>query len=318
MLKGLLMIELTENALPLNGGRGCVLTIGNFDGVHIGHRTLIQKTVALASELGLPSVVWSFGRHPQSYFGGNRLLYLAGACEKHRLIAALGADMYFPADFAKYRDMSEKRFVDEVLVSAFGVRAVLCGYNFSFGKGGKGTPRQLEQLLASHGVPLYVLPAVCCDGTVVSSTGLRALIQSGDVAAARRQLGHCYGFCLPVTGGNRLGHRIGTPTANQRFPADRVVPAYGVYASFCRIDGRLYRAVSDVGVKPTVCSGTEAPVCETHIFGFDGELYGQELWVYLYERIREERRFESVEALAAQIADDKVAALKITEGITDV
>lgn len=312
------MTELTESALPLDGKRGCVLTIGNFDGVHIGHRALIQKTVSLAAEMGLPSVVWSFGRHPQSYFGNGSVFYLTGAYEKKRLISAIGADMYFPADFAKYKDMSEKCFVDEVLVSAFGVKAVLCGYNFSFGKGGGGTPELLGRLLAEHGVPLFVLPAVCCDGAVVSSTGLRALIKAGDMDTARRQLGHCYGFCLPVTGGNRLGHRIGSPTANQHFPADRVVPAYGVYASFCRIDGRLYRAVSDIGVKPTVGGDVNEPVCETHIFGFDGDLYGKELWVYLYERIRDERRFESVEALAAQIAADKEAALKITEGITDV
>lgn len=310
------MIRLSEEALPLKSG--CVLTIGNFDGVHIGHRALIEKTVAVARALSVPSVVWTFGEHPQSFFGANSLRYLTGAYEKAAFIEKAGADMYFTAEFAKYKDMSADRFVDEVLVGAFGVKHVVCGYDFSFGKGGSGNPEQLLKLLSRYGVPLTVLPPVCVEGVAVSSTGLRALITAGDMETARKHLGRPYGFYLPVTHGNRIGRTIGSPTVNQRFPAERVVPAYGVYAAFCIVGGKTYAAVSNVGVKPTVNTEDKTPVCETHIFDFNGDLYGQSVWVYLYKRIRAEKRFESVEELSAQIAADKEAARLITEGVTDV
>ncbi len=309
------MIQLSKAALPLKGG--CVLTIGNFDGVHIGHRALIQKTAAVAKEMALPSVVWTFDKHPQSFFGAKDLLYLTGNSEKAAFIKEAGADMYYCASFAEYKDMDTAQFVKEALIGEFGVKAVLCGYDFSFGRGGVGTPKILEKLLAEYGIGLTVLPPVCHGGEPVSSTRLRAVIKTGDMETARALLGRAYSFYLPVCEGKRLGRAMGAPTVNQSIPKERAVPAYGVYASFCEIDGKLYPAVSNIGVKPTVSLGG-APLCETHILDYKGDLYGQRLWVHLYKRIRAEKRFDGIEALSAQIAADIEAARLITKGVSDV
>lgn len=306
------MIRLGEGSLPLKGG--CVLTIGNFDGVHIAHRALIEKTACIAKKMGLPSVVWTFGVHPQRFFGADGLKYITGETEKTLLVDKAGADMYFSAEFERYKDMSAEQFVGEVLVKQFGVRHVICGYDFSFGKGGKGTPDVLRELLVErHGVPLTVMEPVCAYGEAVSSTALRAVIREGDMEKAQVLLGRRYGFCLPVIHGKRLGHTIGSPTINQAIPEDRVVPAYGVYAAFCEVDGKVYKAVANVGVKPTVNSEGQAPVCETFIFDFNGELYGKSVWVYLCRYIRGEKRFDSVGELALQIERDKQAARLITD-----
>lgn len=309
------MIRLSDGSLPLEGG--CVLTIGNFDGVHTAHRALIEKTACMALQMGLPSVVWTFGEHPQRYFGAGELKYITGETEKLLLIARAGADMYFSARFEDYKDMSAERFVKEVLVERFGVKHVLCGYDFSFGKGGKGTPAVLEELLSEHKVPLTVMSPVCIDGEAVSSTRLRALITKGEMEKAALLLGRRYGFCLPVSHGNRLGHTIGCPTINQRFPEDRVVPAYGVYASYCVVDGTVYRAVSNVGVKPTVNAADKTPVCESFIFDYSGNLYGKSVWVYLHSYLRKETRFDSVERLSAQIEADKASAISVLQAATE-
>ncbi len=300
------MIKLSEGSLPLRGG--CVLTLGNFDGVHIGHRALIEKTAEAARECGLPALVWTFAGHPQ---GGG---YICPEEEKAALAAAAGADMYFAADFEKYRDKSPESFVKETLVAAFGARRVLCGFNFTFGKGGEGTPATLERLLSPFGVPLTVLPPVCLDGEVVSSTGLRADLARGDMERAEKRLGRLYGFTLPVVHGRRLGRSYGCPTANQRLPFGMALPAFGVYAAFCETYGGIYRAVANIGVKPTVASDGEA-LCETHIFGFDGDLYGKPLSVFLYRHLRGERRFENADALFCQIEEDKAHSLAVTEGV---
>lgn len=305
------MIRLGEGSLPLEGG--CVLTIGNFDGVHIAHRALIEKTACIAKQMCLPAVVWTFGVHPQRYFGAEGLKYITGETEKMRLAEKAGADLYFSAEFEKYKDMSAEQFVSKVLAGQFGVKHVICGYDFSFGKGGKGTPAVLKELLAAQGVPLTVMPPVLAFGEAVSSTRLRTLIRAGDMEKAQVLLGRRYGFCLPVIHGKRLGHTIGSPTINQAIPEDRVVPAYGVYAAFCEVDGKVYKAVANVGVKPTVNSTEQAPVCETFIFDFNGDLYGKSVWVYLCRHIRGEKRFDGVGELALQIERDKETARLITD-----
>lgn len=303
------MIRLEGDTAPLTGG--CVLTIGNFDGVHIGHRALIEKTVDTARSLSLPAVVWSFKQHPQRLLGGTEVRYIIGPAAKERQIRLLGADIYYAAEFADYKDMAAEEFVDTVLIKRFKVRHVLCGYSFSFGKGGKGNAALLKTLLQKHGVALTVMPAVTVDGVPVSSTRLRGIIAEGDMAKAAELLGRYYSFSLPVTEGRRLGRTMGSPTINQLFPEGRVLPAFGVYAVFCDIDSAVYGGVANIGLRPTVTGGTGLPVCETHIFDFNGDLYGKDIRVYLYKRLRAEIRFESLQALSKQIALDAAEAKRL-------
>ncbi|MBQ3196123.1 MAG: bifunctional riboflavin kinase/FAD synthetase [Clostridia bacterium] len=299
------MIKLDAENLPLKSG--CVLTIGNFDGVHLGHQSLIGQTAVTARSLGLPSLVLTFDRHPQSLLFKSGFKYLLGAEDKEKLVAAAGADLYYPIDFNKVRRQSPAEFVEKLLVNTFSAKQVVCGYNFSFGKGGTGTPELLKELLATHGVECTIMPQITVGGEHVSSTRLRALIAAGDMYAAAKLLGRLYSFNLPVVHGRQLGAKLGSPTINQLFPDDRALPAFGVYAALCGIEGKLYKGVANIGVKPTVSDGN-THLCETNIFDFKGDLYGKEVRVYLCKHLRAEKRFESLSALRAQIARDAAVA----------
>lgn len=302
------MIRLGKDDLPLAGG--CVMTIGNFDGVHLGHRSLIGKTAAVAEKLGLPSLVLTFKEHPQSLLGNRDFKYILGQEDKAALVEAAGADLYCLLGFAELKDMSPTEFADTVIIGLLGARHVVCGYNFSFGRGGVGTPQALRALLEERGVGFTLNPAVTTDIGSVSSTRLRALIGAGDMESAATLLGRLYGFTLPVVHGRRLGSKLGSPTINQLFPEDRTVPAFGVYAVFCEIDGMTYGGVANIGMRPTV-GGTDLPLCETHIFGFNGDLYGKEVRVKLYRRLRGEKKFPDLQALRTQIARDCAAAAEV-------
>ncbi len=302
------MKKLGLENLPLEGG--CVLTIGNFDGVHLGHQALIGLTANIAEDCGLPALVLTFDQHPQSLLSGNSFKYLLGAEDKEKLIAAAGADLYYPIDFNTVRHLSPEEFVEELLIKKLNAKHVVCGYNFSFGKGGTGTPELMSRLLTNRGVRCSVVHQVTAGDEHISSTRLRALIAAGDMPAASRLLGRLYSFNLPVVQGRQLGAKLGSPTINQLFPQDRALPAFGVYAALCGIDGKLYGGVANIGVKPTV-SKDQSPLCETHIFGFTDNLYGKAVRVYLCKHLRNERKFADIESLRAQIARDTAAAKSV-------
>lgn len=292
--------------MPPKGG--CVLTIGNFDGVHIGHQTLLKATKSKAAEMGLPVVVWSFKQHPASIMGDGSFKYILSTDDKIRQLGFFGAEYYYGADFLSYRDMSAEQFVRDVLVEQFEVKHLLCGFDFTFGKGGKGTPELLKKLLGDCGVGVTVLPEVVYGGNTVSSTRVRALIANGDMATAARLLGRYYSFNLPVMRGRCVGRTLGAPTINQVFPQDRALPAFGVYAVFCDVDGKIYKGAANIGVRPTITGGVGVPVSETHILDFDGDLYGKYVRVYLYKQLRGEIRFSSMLSLSEQIARDAALA----------
>ncbi len=306
------MIELKPTAVSFP--TGCVLTIGNFDGVHLGHRALIHEAVNAARAMSLPSVVWTFADHPQSTLGNIDIKYCIDEADKQSLMEKLGVDCYYAADFASYKDVSAEDFIKSELVGRFNVKCVICGYDFRFGKGGCGDSTLLRQTLSEHGSDCKILPAVTVDGSPVSSTRLRTVIAGGDMKTARALLGSPYGFTLPVEHGRQLGRRLGHPTINQLLPPDRVVPAYGVYAVLVTVDGVTYKGVTNIGVKPTVTDDA-VPMCETHIFRFDGNLYGKPVRVCLYEKLRDERRFPSLDALRAQIAADAAEAERVLAAI---
>lgn len=307
------MIRLSKEELPLLGG--CVLTIGNFDGVHIGHQALMAKTVDIAKELGIKSAVWTFAEHPQSLLKKSNIKYCVGAEDKARFVEKTGVDLYYSAHFADFMDMPAVDFVEKELIASFGARHVVCGYDFRFGKGGEGDSKLLADTLARHGIGCTVLPAVTVDGAPVSSTRLRRLIADGDMETLRDMLGRLYGFNLPVLHGRHIGRALGSPTINQLFPEDRALPAFGVYAVFCLIDDNMYGGVANIGVKPTVTDGDCMPLCETHIFDFEGDLYGRDVRVLLYKHLRPERRFPDLAALSAQIAADAEAAREILAAV---
>ena len=295
---------ITDRDLPLSGRT--VLTIGAFDGVHIGHACLLRSMCAVSGEKRLPNAVWTFAESPKALQQGAK--YITGSVEKMEALEKLGAEQIYFADFERCRSMTPSEFVEKALIGDFHADTVVCGFDFRFGASRAGDAQTLKALLAQAGVSCIVVPPVKAGDETVSSTLIRRKLAEGDIEGASFLLGRRYSFLLPVIHGRRLGRTIGFPTINQRFPAYQVVPAYGVYACLCEVDGKLYRGVSNIGVRPTVSEHEDAPLCETHIFDFSDDLYDKEARVYLCRRIRPERRFDSVEALREQVEHDKQAA----------
>ncbi len=293
---------ITDMDLPLKGG--CVLSLGNFDGVHIGHTALLEAACKKAKELGLPSVVWTFGEAPLNVLRGkSSLKYITGSSDKIRLLSAVGCDAVYFADFQQYRDCSPEDFVRRVLVRDFGAAVAVCGYDFHFAKNRSGNSETLANLMRSSGKESLIIPPVIKNSVIVSSTLIREYITKGDIAAASELLGRRYSFVLPVQHGRHLGTKIGFPTINQRFPDYQLVPAYGVYACLCEIDGVYHPGVSNIGVKPTV-TDEGIILCETHILRFSENMYDKEVRVLLFEKLRDEKKFSSLDELKAAVAED--------------
>ena len=190
-----------------------------------------------------------------------------------------------------------------VLVRDFGAAVAVCGYDFHFAKNRSGNSETLANLMRSSGKESLIIPPVIKNSVIISSTLIREYITKGDIAAASELLGRRYSFVLPVQHGRHRGAKIGFPTINQRFPDYQLVPAYGVYACLCEIDGVYHPGVSNIGVKPTV-TDEGIILCETHILRFSENMYDKEVRVLLFEKLRDEKKFSSLDELKAAVAED--------------
>lgn len=285
--------------------RGSAVALGNFDGVHIGHRAIIQDCVNLASKEGLSSVVWTFRTHPQQFFAhsdfsGN----IISNEEKVALLEKLKVEYLCPEDFEAVRDLSPSEFCQKILLEQLGAKAVFCGFNFRFGKGGAGDADFLRETLEPLGVRVVVAPPVCKGGDVVSSTRIRNLLSQGEMEEVAELLGRPYSIRFPVEHGKHLGTQMGFPTINQSFPKEYVIPKKGVYVVGVQFDGKTRGGVCNVGCRPTVDREGEV-TAETNLFDFSGDLYGKCVTVEFHRFLRAEIRFSSVEELRAEIEKDR-------------
>ena len=279
--------------------------IGNFDGVHIGHRRLIEAAVDYCRDhSGTRCAVFTF----ESNTSGAP--FIVSHEEKLKIFAECGAEIAVTVPFDEVRDMSCEVFVSEVLVGKLNVACAFCGFNFRFGKMGAGNGEKLAALMKSHGRSTVILPPVNLGGEPVSSTRIRAALAEGDMALANSLLGRNFGFVSEVLHGKALGASLGFPTANQRIAHGAAAPRHGVYASLCIIDGKKYPAVSNIGVRPSTDSHGEVN-CETNIIGFSGDLYGRKIAVYPLAFIRPERRFSSASELTAEVMGNRTQAEEI-------
>ena len=278
------------------------VALGNFDGVHLGHAELIKRCVEYARRNNMPSAVWTFGDSAGCLPNKKGVHCLTPTAQKLELIAEMGVDYAILEEFDDVRMMSPEQFVRERLIQTYGAVCAVCGYNFRFGYRGAGDCNLLTELMKPYDV--IVVPPCLVEGVPVSSTAIRALVEGGDVEAAARLLGRPFAIELPVVEGKKLGRTIGIPTVNQNFARECVIPQKGIYASVVSVGGELYSGVTNVGVRPSVPEDSHFINCETHIIGFDGELYGETVKVSFIKRIRDERRFESIEALKEQIERD--------------
>lgn len=283
---------------------GCVATIGNFDGVHLGHQAVIGQLAEKGQELGLPTLVVVFEPQPLEVFQGNRApARLTRLREKLRAMARYSVDRLLCIRFSKsFGHMTAESFIQDVLVSALGVRYLVVGDDFRFGKDRQGDFAMLKQAGEQHGFEVTNLHSFRIDADRVSSTRIRASLAAGDLAGAEKLLGRPYRMCGRVAHGDKIGRTLGFPTANIHLHR-KVTPVQGIYAvEVFGLKGEPLQGVASVGTRPTV-GGTRS-LLEIFIFDFDQEIYGKYLNIDFLHRIRDEERFDSLDELKQWILDD--------------
>lgn len=278
-----------------------VVALGFFDGIHLGHRAVLRRTLDVAGDT-LVSAVFTFDTLPKLKGEG----LLLSREEGDRRLSRLGFAERIVADFAALCALSPEEFARDVLAGALHAEAVCCGENFRFGKNGVGDVTTLKKWGDVFGFEVHVLPLTTADGEPISSTRIRRVLATGDMRAVNRLLGHPYEITAEVIGGARLGRTLGTPTINQPLPPNAVYPPFGVYASVVEVNGAAHTAVTNIGMKPTV--GGKQPLAETWIFDYDGDLYGRTMTVRPIAFLRKETAFSSVKELKEQIVADGDAA----------
>jgi riboflavin kinase/FMN adenylyltransferase len=299
--------------LRIQSGRPTAVAVGYFDGMHRGHCAVIEEALRAKSR-GFESCVFSFATESAGLPAakqGSRLLMTPTL--KSKTIAEMGADWLLLPDFSLIRGMSPEVFAIDVLYRGLNAAVVCCGYDYRFGKGASAGPLELAEMLTPFGVTVLQVGAVLDAGEPISSTRIRKALAEGNVDAAARMLGRFYAIDFPVTKGQGRGKPLGFPTANQRIPEGYAVLRHGVYATQAVVAGRTYPAVTDVGVKPTF--GSDVVAAETHIEGFEGELYGRRIEIRFLAWLRPEKRFESIDALREAIAKDRLDALGIVDSM---
>ena len=285
-----------------------VIALGFFDGVHLGHGALLRRAVEEAKKRGCESAVFTFDRPPKEVITGVPCPLINSPEDRAALVKRLyGIDEMLMVPFDdEMRTTPWDRFVTDILVGRYGAVHLVAGHDHHFGHRNQGSPELLREKCAELGLGCDIIPAVTIGGITVSSTHIRKLLEEGDVETARAFLGHPHVLTQTVGHGRQLGRTIGIPTANLVAPPHVLLPRRGVYAAKITLpDGRAFGGVTNVGVRPTVNNGQDVTV-EPWILDFDGDLYGQAIRVEFFRRLRDERKFESLDALKAQIETDAV------------
>ena len=287
----------------------CVLVLGAFDGIHRGHQVLLMTGGALAEKYGVPLQVCCFDPHPVAVLFPERAPGLLTTLpEKAELMAGFGVDALCVMTFTRaFAGQSPEEYLETVW-ETFHPRAVVCGFNFTFGDRGRGNEETLRTWGEKNGVEIAVVPEFRLDGETVSSTRVRRLLQKGDIHAATVCLGHSYTLSGPVQGGKHVGHTLGFPTANVSVSARKLLPAYGVYSAWLETEDAVYPCVLNVGTQPTVPSGKVT--VEAFVLSGDVELYGKNVRLSLLNYQRPEQRFGSLEELQRQITADAEEATR--------
>lgn len=299
--------------LTLAGGipdhlKGSIVALGNFDGFHLGHQAVVGRAVARAFHERRPVIVATFDPHPVKFFKPDLPPFrLTSLDQREALFAHAGADAMLVFEFGpELAAMDADGFVADVLAKKIGAAGVITGDDFSFGKGRSGDAALLARIGPEHGVAAEAVPQVLLDGERISSGRIREALVEGDIATATRMLSRDYAIEGAVERGDARGRELGYPTANVAL-GDHQRPKYGIYAVRVRLDdGSEHPGVASLGVRPTFAPPQE--LLEAHLLGFEGDLYGRSIEVALHAFIREELKFDSVEALVAAMREDEAKA----------
>lgn len=292
--------------------KGTAVGLGYFDGIHIGHQAVLTKALKYAEEKGLVPVVMLFDIHPRKLISGNVPPMLMSEKQKRIALQNMGFKVV-DFNFRKAMNYSPEEFVEKVLVDTLNAKMVSCGYDYHYGKGGKGSAETLKKELGERNIESVSLDPVFLGDEIVSSTKIRQLIKNGEIEKANAMLGKEFSYDPVVEKGDGLGRQLGFPTINQFFPQDFIVPKFGVYASKAKIDGKIYPAVTNIGVRPTVAK--ESMRSETCILDFSGNLYGKEVEIFLIKYLRDEMKFDSLSQLQKAVKNDMKNARKIYDEV---
>ena len=288
--------------------KGTAVALGYFDGIHIGHKRVLDKALTKAKEKDLIPVVLVFDIHPRKLISGVVPPMLTSEEHKKDKLQEMGFTVV-DFNFREGMNYEPNEFIEKILVDKLGAKVVSCGFDYHYGKGGKGNAETMKKELGDRNIEFFSIEPVFLGDEIVSSTAIRQLIQQGNIEKANAMLGEYFGYDFEVKKGDGLGKTWGFPTINQSFPEDFIVPKYGVYMSLATIDGKEYLSVTNVGIRPTV-NGSDAR-SETCILDFDGNLYGKKVQVQLVKFIREEMKFPDTDALKAAIGNDIEKAKKM-------
>lgn len=282
----------------LTNGRKTVIALGNFDGVHLAHRRILENAIKEASEIGGVSAVFTFEQ--------SKTPYITDFEERMALFEAVGIELVFAADFEAFKGQAPEDYFQNTLISALSAGGVSCGFNFRFGYRAAGDGQLLSQLCENAGIGCTIAPPIELEGVPVSSTEIRNRVSVGDLSGAKAMLGRAYSLSGKVLHGRAVGRQMNCPTMNLSVEDGRLLPPYGVYFTLCHVDGIAYPAVTNIGIRPTF--GLTEVSCESYLLSASGDFYGKPLRVELLHFRRPEMRFADQTALTQAIAADTEAA----------
>ena len=293
------------------------VALGNFDGVHIGHRKIMENALGSAKDKDLKALCFTFSNHPFNFILGRdeddpaAIKLICSEEDKISLIESMGFDMLVNVPFdERVMKMRAHDFFSDVILGKLNAGCISVGFNYSYGARAEGKPEMLRAECAASGTDCIIHDAVKVGGKVVSSTLIRETISEGNMELVKAYLGRPLSFTGRVEHGNRIGSANGCPTANIIPAADRMLPPYGVYFTHTSVDGKAYDSVSNLGVRPTIDPGSRVRSIETNLFDFDGDLYNKDIVVTFERFSRGEKEFASREELFGQISRDCEDALE--------
>ena len=294
--------------------KGSAVALGYFDGIHIGHKAVLNKALEKAEEKNLVPVVVLFDIHPRKLISGNVPPVLTGEEHKREILTNMGFEI-FDFDFREGMNYEAHEFIEKILLEKLNAKAVSCGFDYRYGKGGKGNAETMRESLSKRGIDFCAVEPVFLSDEIISSTAIRNFIEQGEIEKANAMLGEYFSYDFTVEHGDGRGRTLGVPTINQFFPQDFIVPKFGVYVSATKIDGKVYPSVTNVGIRPTVSE--DSMRSETCILDFSGDLYGKRVQVQLIKYLRDEIKFPTIEALKQAIEKDIIIARKVYNEVNE-
>lgn len=309
-------MKVFRNIIEARNIPNAVVTIGTFDGVHLGHQAIFNKMKTLAQEIGGQTVVVTFEPHPRQVLNidSSNLRFLCTPEEKLRKFEEFGIDNVVIINFTKeFSSTPSEVFIKDYIIDHIHPAYIVVGYDHHFGKNRMGDFDLLNDMMGKYHFKVKRVAAQDVDNIAVSSTKIRNALAVGNVKGANQLLGYIYSIVAEVVVGNKIGRTLGFPTANLELPKEyMLISNRGVYACLVDFEGKTYKAMANIGHRPTIGDRSEDnPIIEVNLFGFDGDLYGKQIRVRFIDRIRDEEKFNGLEALKAQLEQDREKAKQI-------